>query len=99
MKMHSMGYHMTTKAAPKRFSLKMFGGPLSIEEFRSGTSNVQMMMPNETHKMPTFVTSNLVATKKSAESDEVVLKRTKPLARAKSTLETSLGITRRKAVL
>ena len=100
MKLRALGKNVVTKAAPKRLTLKMFGGPLTIEEFRSGSSSVDVFLPNETHMMPTYINSNAVPAKKpNTEGDEVVLKRSKPLARAKSTLETSLGITRRKSVL
>jgi len=100
MKLRALGKNVVTKAAPKRLTLKLFGGPLTIEEFRSGSSSVDVFLPNETHMMPTYINSNAVPAKKpNTEGDEVVLKRPKPLARAKSTLETSLGITRRKSVM
>jgi len=97
MRMHSMKRYVPTKAPPKRTALNVFGGPLTIEQFRSGTSNIQMFMPYETHMMPTTITSNAVPARKQGHENtgELVLKREKPLARAKSTLETSLGITRR----
>jgi hypothetical protein len=97
MRQHSAGKYMPIKAAPKRTALAVFGGTLTIEEFRSGTSNVQVFMPYETHMMPTIVTSNAVPARKPGDENscDLVLKRPKPLARAKSTLETSLGITRR----
>ncbi|NBX49319.1 hypothetical protein EBT25_05105 [bacterium] len=96
MRQHAAKKYVPTKAAPSRLLLKQFGGPLSIEEFRSGSSNAQVYMPYETHKIPTVIVSNAVPAKKTGdESGELVLKRPKPLARAKSTLETSLGITRR----
>jgi hypothetical protein len=97
MRQHAMKKYVPTKAAPKRTALKVFGGTLTIEEFRSGSSNVQVFMPYETHMMPTVITSNAVPARKPGEEStgELVLKRTKPLARAKSTLESSLGITRR----
>ena len=98
MRQHAMKKYVPTRVAPKRTTLKVFGGTLTIEEFRSGVSNVQIFMPYETHKMPTIITSNAVPSRKQGDessSDVIVLKRPKPLARAKSTLETSLGITRR----
>lgn len=97
MRQHAMKKYVPTKAAPHRLLLREFGGPLTIEQFRSGLSHEQLFMPFETHRIPTVVTSNKVPAKKQGdESGELVLKRPKPLARAKSTLETSLGITRRK---
>jgi len=95
MKLKVFKKHITTRAAPKRFTLAMFGGKLSIDEFRSGSSNAQVFMPYETHKMPTVITSNAVPAKRQGdETNDIVLKRPKPLARATSTLEASLGITR-----
>jgi hypothetical protein len=100
MRRHAMKKYVPTKAAPKRTALKVFGGTLTIEEYRSGLSNVQAFMPYETHRMPTIITSNAVPARKQGDEStgELVLKRPKPLARAKSTLETSLGITRRSKV-
>jgi hypothetical protein len=97
MRQHASKKYVQTKAAPKRFLLQEFGGPLTIEEFRSGFSNVQIFMPYETHRVPIIIASNAVPARRPGdeESNEVVLKRPKPLARAKSTLETSLGITRK----
>ena len=92
------GKYVPVRHAPKRPSLKFFGGTLTIEEFRSGSSNVIVTMPWETHIMPTIASSRgtvqtHVPTTQS--QDDLVLKRAKPLARAKSSLEASLGITRR----
>lgn len=96
MKQHAVKKYTPIRSAPKRILLKEFGGPLSIEEFRSGSSNVQVFMPYETHRLPILVTSHAVPAKKVGdETGDLVLKRPKPLARAKSTLETSLGITRK----
>jgi hypothetical protein len=88
--------YISTRHAPKRQTLKMFGGTLSIEEFRSATSNVVVKMPWENHIMPVISTSTRLPTVIHPPSDEnLTLKRSKPLARDKSSLETSLGITRR----
>jgi hypothetical protein len=90
--------YMPTSPEPKRVSLRMFGGPLSIEEFRASTSNVFVNMPWETHIIPivTSATSKLARTLPvDGPKDDLVLRRTKPLARAKSSLEASLGITRK----
>jgi len=86
-------------AAPKRVTLKMFGGTLSIEEFRSSLSNVCVTMPWETHLMPVVSTAAGTATRTlpgdAAPKNDLVLRRTKPLPRAKSSLEAALGITRK----
>lgn len=90
--------YVPTRYAPKRHTLKMFGGILSIDEFRRGSSNVVVTMPWEKHIMPEFHTGCGTAApipKAVSDDSSLVLKRTKPLARAKSTLETTLGITRK----
>lgn len=87
--------YVPTRHAPKRPALKFFGGTMTIEEFRSGSSNVVITMPWETHILPTLTTNRTIITQPTPMSDDLVLKRTKPLSRAKSSLETSLGITRR----
>ena len=86
--------------APKRPALKMFGGSLTIEEFRQGSSNVVVTMPWETHIMPTVTTTSspyAAQPQQPQGGGGLVLKRSKPLQREKSSLETSLGIIRRKA--
>lgn len=90
------GKYASTRLAPKRQTLKMFGGVLSIEDFRASTSNVIVKMPWENHMLPVLVAPSRVQHTVHTSSDEtLVLKRAKPLARDKSSLETSLGITRR----
>ena len=93
------GKYAPVRHAPKRPSLKFFGGTLTIEEFRSGSSNVVVTMPWETHIMPTIASSRGIVHSHHVTTapvqDDLVLKRAKPLARAKSSLEASLGITRR----
>jgi hypothetical protein len=79
----------------------MFGGSLTIEEFRRGSSNVYVTMPYEHHVMPTITTEFTKRAPKLVETgastgEELVLKREKPLARTKNTLEASLGIIRKK---
>lgn len=44
------------KSAPHRYTLEVFGGTLSIEEFRNSTHfNKVLVMPNETHKLQSVV--------------------------------------------
>jgi hypothetical protein len=100
MRKHANGNKYTpTKLAPKRQALKIFGGTLTIEEFREASSNVVVTMPWETHIMPTVTTVNptarTVPTTIDTSKDELVLRRAKPLARSKSSLEASLGIIRK----
>jgi hypothetical protein len=79
----------------------MFGGVMTIQEFRDGSSNYVVTMPWEKHIMPDLTPVTRGAPKNAPGGvttqpvDELVLKRAKPLARAKSTLEASLGITRK----
>jgi hypothetical protein len=88
--------YVPTSCAPKRPTLKMFGGTLTIDEFRNGSSNVIVTMPWETHIMPVITSvSSLKPVVNHQKEDSLVLRRSKPLARAKSSLETSLGITRK----
>jgi hypothetical protein len=91
--------YVPCRTAPKRPALKIFGGTLTIEEFRKASSNVVVTMPWETHIMPTVTTVNPTAraapTTIDTSKDELVLRRTKPLARSKSSLEASLGIIRK----
>jgi MYM-type Zinc finger with FCS sequence motif len=91
-------YTITNKA-PKRYALKMFGGSLTIEEFRHGSSNVCVTMPYEHHVMPhiTAAGPTRVAPPPAAsgQTSDLVLRRQKPLARTRSSLETSLGIIRK----
>ena len=101
MRKHANGNrYASTKCAPKRPALAMFGGTLSIDDFRKGSSNVVVTMPWETHILPVVTkvsptTKMSVAQQNAAVKDDLVLRRAKPLARAKSSLETSLGITRK----
>jgi hypothetical protein len=91
------GKYMPTRCAPKRVALSMFGGTLTIDEFRHGSSNVIVTMPWETHIMPVVTTPSprLQMATTTTSDDTLILKRAKPLARAKSSLEMSLGITRK----
>jgi hypothetical protein len=99
MRKHTNGNKYTPiRCAPKRPTLKVFGGTLTIEQFRDGSSNVVVTMPWETHIMPDLTPvcrgAKYVPAAQTSD-DTLVLKRAKPLARAKSTLEASLGITRK----
>ena len=96
------GVSISCLPAPKRPALRMFGGTLTIEEFRQGSSNVIVTMPWETHVMPTVATTHRAVQYQQQpvsqnQETSLVLKRNKPLQREKSSLESSLGIIRRKA--
>jgi len=95
---HAMGKYTPTTVAPKRQTLKIFGGPLTIEEFRKNKNQIWVHTPGDIHKIHTFTTREEKAAAPAAmdaEEGDLVLKRTKPLKRAASKLESALGITRR----
>jgi hypothetical protein len=93
MRLKVFGKYVPLKAAPKRQALKIFGGPLSIEEFRkTSTQSVPIYLPYESYIIPLAET---VKVDQPAEVGETLkLKRTKPLQRTASKLESALGITR-----
>lgn len=97
---HSAGKYVPTKPAPKRQTLKMFGGPLTIEEFRKNINPPWVHVPGDIHMVHTFTTretkAHAVADGEAPDTGDLVLKRTKPLIRAASKLESALGITRKK---
>lgn len=88
MKKRLTGSTSPIRCAPKRHTLKEFGGPLSIEEFRSGSHEVTCRMPNEIRQPPEIIVKKVA----SSSSDELVLKRPKPLKREQSLLEKTLGL-------
>jgi hypothetical protein len=72
------------RSAPDRFTLKEFGGVLSIEEFRKESTNAWIALPNEVY-------ADTIVHQKPVEG-EYVLKRTKPLKRDKTNIKNALGI-------
>jgi hypothetical protein len=98
-------------AAPKRIALKVFGGSLTIEEFRAcfGTTPPSVEFPNQVQLQqkvgavsgaPVISDSNSKSKLKAIDdssglSESLKLKRDKPLERSKSKLESALGITRK----
>lgn len=86
------------RCAPRRWCLKEFGGSMTIEEFRkSDTDKVWVDMPNEIRRMPEvhLSTGPTQSTSSPSTSEELVLKRPKPLKREQSLLEKSLCLTRK----
>lgn len=82
-----------TKKAPSKYTLEMFGGTLSIEEFRNlDSSKVSIKIPGEAYQIQTVN----VQQNTTIGNDGLKLKREKPLERAKGKLETSLNVTVRK---
>jgi len=96
MRMKAEGKYMITKAAPKRQALKIFGGPLSIEEFRQcSQQQVPVFVPYEKYIHPTTETVSVTSAAEPSADEPLKLKRAKPLKRAASKLESALGITRK----
>lgn len=97
------------KCAPPRQTLRVFGGNLTIEEFRTSRTSYILLPPNVVHETPNLVMhepknkkvlSKSVATENvaidfdhvKAKTEPLRLKRTKPTANHKNTLEKTLGI-------
>jgi virulence-associated protein VagC len=89
------------KPAPNRYKLKVFGGNLTIEEFRENTLRDEDVEPVEIDSEE--VTSILIpiqqSTKKLSDiqnstrsNDALRLKRNKPLKRNQNNLESALGL-------
>ena len=85
----------STQTAPRKEVLQMFGGPVNIEEFRKEPQRFTVIMPGEIHQLPDvkITTSKFEAL---PQVGTMKLRREKPLERSKGTLESSLGITRKK---
>jgi hypothetical protein len=93
--------------APSRYSLKEFGGKLSIEEFRNTQAHrVLVHMPDQVHapqdvivrqdvKSVTDVDAKFQEISRVVTTNETLkIKRQKPLKRDENNLEKTLGITR-----
>lgn len=97
MKKTTNGKITKTEPAPMREALIAFGGTLSIEEFRKGADlGIKVLIPGEMYN-PVYIEKIEKATVSTAPKTDLVMKREKPLVRAKGKLETALGITRKKA--
>jgi hypothetical protein len=101
MRKQALGKYTPVFSAPKREALKVFGGTMTIEEFRSyqGKQPPPVEFPNQIQLNQVVNGVKLAPTAPTNEQpvgdDELVLKRSKPLLRAKSKLESALGITRK----
>ncbi|MDB4588368.1 hypothetical protein N9095_00150 [bacterium] len=93
------------KIAPCRFQLNVFGGPLTIEEFRAGQTvdeGEQKPIREEPYKSMVIKINNesfdkmAQITNSTGANEPLKLKRTKPLKRDVNNLEMTLGITRKK---
>jgi len=112
MRMKACGKYEPLWPAPKRETLKCFGGKFTIEEFRNYGGKIEppvVHWPFEHKYVPTIGPDQVIQVPKSTNSksklrdiedsvetgDTFKLKRDKPLARASSKLESSLGIIRK----
>jgi hypothetical protein len=111
MRMKSYGKYMPLHAAPKRLALKIFGGTMTIDEFRSyyGKTPPPVYFPDQVQLQqnvgceyvpvasgPANSSSKLKAIENAdTKGDTLKLRRNKPLERTKSKLESSLGIIRK----
>lgn len=86
MKKRLTGKTSPIRAAPKRCALRQFGGPMDIDQFRSG-ADVHVRLPNEIRQPPEIIVKQV-----DTCVGELVLKRPKPLKREQSLLEKSLGL-------
>jgi hypothetical protein len=110
---HMYGHADPIRCAPSRYSLKVFGGKLSIEEFRDTTRlRVVVNMPDQIHSPQDVVLRNEIRTitegeanvkfqeisRTSTNNETLKIKRPKPLKRDENNLEKTLGITRSRKV-
>jgi len=97
---HVFGKSVQCFTAPKRECLKIFGGPLTIEEFRKCANKAPWVHePGDTHLVHEFE-SRTRAGSASVEGDGsgLALVRTKPLKRAESKLEAALKLKKKGSV-
>lgn len=87
MRKRMEGKIIPIRTAPKRYCLEMFGGDVTIEEFRSDIP-ITLKIPGEIYQTH-------IATREQKTESILNLKREKPLARKNGKLETSLGIIRK----
>jgi len=81
-----------TKKAPNKYTLEMFGGTMSIDEFRNtDSSRVFIKIPGEAYQLQTVTKQEIHTSTNGGEG--LKLKREKPLERTKGKLETSLNVT------
>jgi hypothetical protein len=94
---HVFGRSTECFPAPKRETLKIFGGPLSIEEFRKSSNKAPWVHePGDVHLVHEF--EPRTKTSQPQEGSGLILSRTKPLKRSESKLETALKIRKKSSV-
>lgn len=108
MRKHAYGRIESYTSAPKRQCLKVFGGTMSIDEFRGCKDPPFVQMPNQLlmvcHQGPSDQKKEMQASSENkmnsinnatGQTEQLKLKRSKPLKREESALEKSLGIRRK----
>jgi len=78
------------KRAPSRECLDMFGGSVSIKEFRDSSTPIYVQLQNDHYQIPVVSIGNKPHNNPNIKSKDVQLKREKPLERSKSKLESYL---------
>ena len=91
---HVFGKSVQCFSAPKRETLKIFGGPLTIEEFRKCANKAPWVHePGDTHLVHEVeLRSRGSSSPAEGDGSGLVLSRTKPLKRAESKLESVLKL-------
>ena len=97
---HVFGKSVQCFSAPKRETLKIFGGPLSIEEFRASANRAPWVHePGDVHMVHEIETrARGVTAPAEGDSSGQTLVRTKPLKRAESKLEAALKLRKKSPV-
>lgn len=102
MARHAFGKYTRIVARPKRIALKCFGGTMTPEEFHSCGGPPCVTFPDNIQLQQVVVAVSgapvYETTEAAVAGGGLVLRRTKPLARATSKLESALGITRKPKV-
>ena len=90
------------KFAPRREQLKMFGGQMSIEEFRGssmGTSTLKLIPPMEPvtvifdkYENFSLKKNNESINQENVTNEPIKLQRAKPLTNSQNTLEVTMGL-------
>ena len=91
---HVFGKSVQCFSAPKRETLKIFGGLLSIEEFRASANRAPWVHePGDVHMVHEIDTRTRgPAAEAAGDGSGLALVRTKPLKRAESKLEAALKL-------
>jgi len=95
---HVFGKSVQCFQAPKRETLKIFGGPLSIEEFRKSANKAPWVHePGDIHLVHEIDTRAKGGDGGPSDASGLALVRTKPLKRAESKLEAALKLKKKNA--